>query len=271
VLSLVDAVRDAPPCECACHASLSLGERTQGVAALYRLDDALHGWGYQPIYEMGADRLFRAAQRSAGAGYRGIAVRDHACVYRRLVGFLVHEAIHALVGDPAQPNHGIPFGLPYGVPTSLPAVDEAAYLAPFNQQEARAFVGVRPLAHALFGIDWAVYTARDVGTYGFAGGMSLVDVPDGYRPIPHVDRQNEPTRYYALARKLEAAADAWFAAELPALVARFEAAESRGRRGARPAPETLAALPPRVPGRNDPCPCGSGLKYKRCCAHQSAR
>jgi preprotein translocase subunit SecA len=24
-------------------------------------------------------------------------------------------------------------------------------------------------------------------------------------------------------------------------------------------------------GRNDPCPCGSGLKYKRCCAEKSAR
>jgi len=23
---------------------------------------------------------------------------------------------------------------------------------------------------------------------------------------------------------------------------------------------------PRPPGRNDPCPCGSGLKFKRCCA-----
>jgi uncharacterized protein len=25
------------------------------------------------------------------------------------------------------------------------------------------------------------------------------------------------------------------------------------------------ALPP-TPGRNDPCPCGSGKKYKKCCA-----
>jgi len=25
------------------------------------------------------------------------------------------------------------------------------------------------------------------------------------------------------------------------------------------------------PGRNDPCPCGSGRKYKRCCAAADAR
>jgi uncharacterized protein len=26
-----------------------------------------------------------------------------------------------------------------------------------------------------------------------------------------------------------------------------------------------ARTPSKVPGRNDPCPCGSGRKYKRCC------
>jgi hypothetical protein len=25
------------------------------------------------------------------------------------------------------------------------------------------------------------------------------------------------------------------------------------------------------PGRNDPCPCGSGKKYKHCCAHKKQR
>ena len=27
---------------------------------------------------------------------------------------------------------------------------------------------------------------------------------------------------------------------------------------------------PQEPGRNDPCPCGSGLKYKNCCQDDSA-
>jgi hypothetical protein len=34
-----------------------------------------------------------------------------------------------------------------------------------------------------------------------------------------------------------------------------------------PEPEAVPALPPAAqkPGRNDPCPCGSGKKYKKCC------
>jgi hypothetical protein len=32
----------------------------------------------------------------------------------------------------------------------------------------------------------------------------------------------------------------------------------------RPAPSRPANAP--KPGRNDPCPCGSGIKYKKCCA-----
>ena len=31
------------------------------------------------------------------------------------------------------------------------------------------------------------------------------------------------------------------------------------------APEIEEPAPPPRPGRNDPCPCGSGRKYKRCC------
>ncbi|MGI6087744.1 MAG: preprotein translocase subunit SecA [Kiritimatiellia bacterium] len=37
-----------------------------------------------------------------------------------------------------------------------------------------------------------------------------------------------------------------------------------GRRPARPAPEPVMRTEPKV-GRNDPCPCGSGKKYKKCC------
>lgn len=35
--------------------------------------------------------------------------------------------------------------------------------------------------------------------------------------------------------------------------------------GAAPALETVRRTQPKV-GRNDPCPCGSGKKYKKCCA-----
>lgn len=38
------------------------------------------------------------------------------------------------------------------------------------------------------------------------------------------------------------------------------------------APEPTLAARPKVEriGRNDPCPCGSGLKYKKCCLDRAA-
>ena len=35
--------------------------------------------------------------------------------------------------------------------------------------------------------------------------------------------------------------------------------------GEEPPPQELFTLPPAGPGRNDPCPCGSGKKFKKCC------
>ncbi|HEX9104395.1 MAG TPA: hypothetical protein VF997_19425, partial [Polyangia bacterium] len=128
MLTVVDALAAPHPCGCDCFHSLTLDERVQGVTALYRFDDALRGWGYHGVYELGSDRLYREAQERADPAYRGIPMRDDACVYRRFVGFAVHELIHALEGDVTKANYGIPFGLPYGVPLEVPAGGEAAYL-----------------------------------------------------------------------------------------------------------------------------------------------
>ncbi len=38
----------------------------------------------------------------------------------------------------------------------------------------------------------------------------------------------------------------------------------RRKRPSPPTADAVAALRPKV-GRNDPCPCGSGRKYKKCC------
>ena len=35
-----------------------------------------------------------------------------------------------------------------------------------------------------------------------------------------------------------------------------------------PVPMSRAALAPRKTGRNEPCPCGSGKKYKKCCLNK---
>ena len=268
--TVVDALSTPYPCGCDCFRTLTIEERIAGIEAVYRFDDALHGWGYQPVYELGADLIYRKAQAAADPSYRGIAMRDDACVYRRLVGFAVHELIHALEGDTTKANYGIAWGAPYNVPVELPEGEEAAYLHPFNVGEARAFVGLRPVAIALFGIDWGVYTARDVGTYGFPGGNAVVPAPRGFRQVPHWDRKHHPREYYARARALEEAERGYFTDEkLREYADRFAAAEAAGkkkRKATRPPADKLARMAPRLPGRNDVCICGSGEKFKKCCA-----
>jgi hypothetical protein len=274
MLGIAEAVSTQRTCPCACHSTLTPAERAAGVRALYVCDDALRGLGYSPDYERHGDALWRDAQRRGDPSYRGVAVRFGECMYRRLLGSMLHELIHAACGDPTKANYGIPFGLPYGVPEDIPERDEEAFLAPFNQSEARAFVGVWILGRSLFGIDWNLRTARDVGTYGFVGGNALVSVPRGYRAVAHVDRQHHPERYYARARKLEDDARAWFDGERLSVLSRdiLETAE-RGRATrprAYPVPEQVAARPPGKIGRNDPCSCGSQRKYKACCGATGA-
>jgi len=269
VLTLADALLSARACACACHATLDVGDRARGIVALYHCDDALRGWGYSPIYEQHGDGLWREAQKKNDPSYRSIAVRFGECIYRRLLGSMLHELIHASVGDTTKANYGIPFGLPYGVPESLPEREEEGYLASFNFCEARAFVGVWILGRAMFQIDWDLRTARDVGTYGFVGGNALVSVPRGFRPVAHIDRNHHTDRYYARARKLETEARDWFTAEsVNDILARTHAAAAKGRASRPkkwPEPEVIARMAPKKVGRNEPCTCGSGKKVKQCC------
>jgi hypothetical protein len=275
MLSLPEALDRARPCPCACHATLSTDEKERGVRAMYTLDDALRGWGYQPDYELHGDALWRDAQRKGDPAYRGVAVRFGECVYRRLLGSMLHETIHAVTGDVTRANHGIPFGLPYGVPESVAPRDEEAYLAPFNFGEARAFVGVWIFGRAMFDVSWDVRTARDVGTYGFVGGDALVAVPKGYRPVAHVDRNHHAERYYARARRLEEEARQWFDAKnLNEMIARVNEAAAKGR-ASRPTryaePADVARRAPKKVGRNEPCTCGSAKKVKQCCGENAGK
>jgi hypothetical protein len=270
--SVVDAVKSPFPCPCKCHEVLSLDERAAGIAALYRFDDAMRGWGHTVIWDLAAPTLWRLQQQLGEVKW--VAVRDGACIHQRLLGFCVHELIHAICGDPSQPNYGTPVGLPYGVPDTVAVADEAAYLHPFNQNEARAWVGLQAVAYRLFGIEWTLLPARDVGTYGFVGGDAVVDVPAGYRRVPHFDHQLHPRRYDALARKLEDEARDWFTvARLDEIAASFEAAEASGR-AVRPEPfpppREVARVKPQKPGRNDLCVCGSMRKWKHCCGAELA-
>jgi hypothetical protein len=269
MVTIADAVLAQRPCACDCHGTLFPEARVRGIAALYHCDDALRGWRYTPIYDLHGDALWRDAQRKNDPSYRGVAVRFGECIYRRLLGSMLHEILHASFGDTAKANYGIPFGCPYGVPLEIPPSEEKEYLAKFNFCEARAWVGVWILGRTLFNIDWDVRTARDIGTYGFVSGNAFVKVPEGFRPIAHVDRQHHPERYYRLGRKLEDEARDWFSEENLAQVVRgIEQAAQRGK-SARPRkypdPEVVGRMAPKKIGQSEPCVCGSARKYKECC------
>lgn len=266
---LAAALRDQRPCQWDCHRSLTLAQRTRSIEAIYVCDDALRGWGYEPLYEIHGDLLWKEAQRADDPSYRGVAVRFGECIYRRLVGGMIHEVLHAVFGDVTKANYGMPYALPYGVPRDVEERDAEAYLAPYNFCEARAWVGVWPIAEAMFGIDFDVRTARDIGTYGFVGGNALVPVGKAYRPIAHIDPVAHRDRYFARGRRLEEEARAWFTPESTAdTIAKIRAAAEIGRatrRGPRPPPAEIASIAPKKIGRNDPCPCGSAKKVKACC------
>ncbi len=265
--TVVDAVQSPFPCACRCHELLTVDERAAGIEALYRFDDAMRGWGQTVIWDLAAPALWRIQQQLGKVAW--VAVRDGGCIHSRLLGFCVHELVHAMCGDPTLPNYGTPVGLPYGVPESVPPVDEAAYLHPFNQHEARAWVGLEVVAERLFDITWQLLPAREVGTYGFPGGNALVDVPEGYRRVAHYDHQHHPRRYDTLARKLEDEARTWFTtARLDEIATKFTAAEAIGRTKRPltfPAARATARIRPKHPGRNDLCICGSMRKWKQCC------
>lgn len=267
--NVVSALTSARTCACDCHADLPLTERVKGIRAVYMLDDALRGWGYVPIYDVHGDRIWRETQARNPAEYRGVAVRFGECIYRRLLGSLIHECIHAVSGEIGKPNYGILFGLPYGVPAEVPVAEEERFLARFNEGEARAWAGVWIVGRRMFDIDWDLRTARDIGTYGFVGGNAFVPVPSGFRPVAHIDRQHHPERYYARGRKLEEEARTWFESHLEEVVDQIRAAAAIGERKrprAYPAPEEIAKLAPKKIGRNEPCVCGSAEKFKDCCA-----
>jgi hypothetical protein len=274
MLLLPDALKHQRPCPCACHATLSLDDRVRGIRAIYKLDDALRGMGYQPTYELHGDALFRAQQVANDTRSRLVAVRFGECIYRRLVGAMLHEVIHALAGVPGEANYGIPYGLPYGVPEDVPESEEEAFLAPFNMGEAKAWAGVWILGRHMFQVAWDVRTARDIGTYGFVGGNALVKVPKGFRAVAHIDRNLHAERYYPRGRALEAEARAFFTEHV--LREHQGRLEEYARLGERKRPRAFASevevaqIRPEKIGRNDPCVCGSPKKYKACCGERSA-
>ena len=146
--TVVDAVKTPFPCACACHERLSLDERAAGIEALYRFDDAMRGWNQTVIWDLAAPTLWKL-QKQLGE-VKWVAVRESGCIHARLLGFCVHELIHAMCGDPTLPNFGTPVGLPYGVPIALDPKDAETYI---NRGKAYAAKGDNDRAIADYGPD----------------------------------------------------------------------------------------------------------------------
>ena len=273
--TVVDALSSAVPVRAATASTRSPSTSArQGIEAMFRFDDALRGWGYQPIYELGRRRaLPRGAARRPIPSYRGIAVRDDACVYRRLVGFAVHELIHALDGDATQANYGIPFGAALRrAARRSPTGDEAAYLASVQRRRGarlgrRRAAGRSALRHRL-----GASTPRATS----APTASPAATPSSTAPprLPPGAALGSRSTIRALLRAARARSKTTSAPTSPTTscadcVTRFDAAEARGRKpaqGRRARRRRAGAHPAALPGRNDPCLCGSGKKYKKCCA-----
>jgi preprotein translocase subunit SecA len=103
---------------------------------------------------------------------------------------------------------------------------------------------------------------QGVGLAGYGGQDPLVafkrEAHDMWDQLLDHIRRNITRRIYHVTLSPQSAP----APRRPAAVA----ARPGGRRGARAGrPEGGAPAAPRKVGRNDPCPCGSGRKYKKCC------
>jgi SEC-C motif len=270
MISLQAALATQRRCACACAALMTVEQRTRGVEALYACDDMLRGYGYEPDYDRRGDFLFRAAQKKADPDHRVVAVRFGECVHKRLLGSMLHELLHAAFGEPPKANYAIPWGMPYSVPNEVAVKDEEAFIARFNESEARSFVGVAVMAKARFDIDWEARTARDVGTYCFVGGNALVPAPKGFRPVAHFDRQHHEHPYYQRAKRLEDAARTWFAdtKNVESLMGQWKEREALGRASRKtklPPPADFGRMAPKKTLSNEPCICGSEQTYAACC------
>jgi len=140
----------------------------------------------------------------------------------------------------------------------------AALDAGFEQLEAKAPFAYRPLFQT--GRDKPSHDIVRIWMRGFTRAMVLA--PDGWASVAEDERLqpllvpfigftdiNDPE--FEPADDIDALLDE-AAADIPrATILLRKIAQFRGQnRSARSAPK---------PRRNDPCPCGSGLKYKRCC------
>lgn len=136
------------------------------------------------------------------------------------------------------------------------------HLAQWFAEDAASF---EPIFHC--GPEWGIAA----WCQGFLAGMELD--PVGWMPL-----QTAQPDWFAPMRELAASegreppmpdeeTERWMDAVAPAVIAIHSARPRQARQAGAGRPVQRAT--PKV-GRNDPCPCGSGKKYKKCCGAAEA-
>ena len=87
------------------------------------------------------------------------------------------------------------------------------------------------------------------------------------RPTGVADTVAELSRWHCFQERPETPTDSHGKADSPPILADRSRDFDRDDEGPLEAPPTIRNPGPKV-GRNDPCPCGSGKKYKRCCGRR---
>ena len=115
-----------------------------------------------------------------------------------------------------------------------------------------------------------VYTIVEEWCFGYMKGRSLDDwsaLPESLRPSLEAIALHGLEKNFPVIEKLSPAQfEQSIALIQPAALALYQhwLAQRMSAEVVRPAPVRSEA---EVTGRNDPCPCGSGKKFKKCCLH----
>ncbi|MCA8943455.1 MAG: preprotein translocase subunit SecA [Planctomycetes bacterium] len=144
-----------------------------------------------------------------------------------------------------------------------------AQIDPKNEYKKEGFEKFKQLKHEI---------AEHVTNLVFRVDVEKAPVPVApRRAAPPPQLPPDPVTAQAMVEAMVAAGQA--PPEVAEAIAKGAKVQVRPRGGARPAaparpverkpesqPTPQAAPGGKRPGRNDPCPCGSGIKYKKCCA-----
>jgi uncharacterized protein len=123
-------------------------------------------------------------------------------------------------------------------------------------------------------VDGVDYDDAEMWAFGFMTGINLVrtawqpvfeqaEVLESLKPVFLLSAKNLTEAQKQLVETPQQRAA--LAAQLPAMVATLYAFWQPFRKAEAPEPLRVEVRA----GRNDPCPCGSGKKYKKCCGAEA--